>query len=42
VTDRIEGDAKKGPWTAQTGKDFLKKTAEGIPVVGKILKAFWG
>ena len=42
---RVSGDlqalAAQGPWRAQSGLDFVKKAAEEIPVVGKLLKALW-
>jgi len=42
VSDDLERLGKEGPWTEETGIDFLKKTAEGMPVVGGFLKALWG
>ncbi|MGE4233178.1 MAG: hypothetical protein AB7F43_07605 [Bacteriovoracia bacterium] len=42
VANEINRLGNEGPWTWESGRDFLKKTAEGIPVVGKFLKAIWG
>ena len=41
VSDNLKHLGKEGPWTEETGIDFLKKTAEGMPIVGGFLKALW-
>ena len=42
VSGELQTLSKDGPWTMRSGIDFVKKTAEEIPVVGKLLKALWG
>jgi tetratricopeptide (TPR) repeat protein len=41
VADRIERLANAGPWDSDTAHQFLKKWAEELPYVGKLLKAVW-
>ncbi len=41
VAARIERLAAAGPWDSDTAHQFLKKWAEDLPYVGKLLKAVW-
>lgn len=41
VSNEVEHLGTTGPWTETTGKDFIKKTVEEIPGIGKLFKAFW-
>ena len=42
IAQRLKALASQGPWTTQSGIDFVKKLAETLPVGGKLLKALWG
>ena len=42
IAQRLKALASRGPWTTQSGIDFVKKLAETLPVGGKLLKALWG
>ena len=41
IAQRLQSLGRQGPWTTQTGIDFLKKLAETVPGGGKLLKALW-
>lgn len=40
ITDKLNKLANEGPWTGQSGLDFINKVVEGIPLLGKLFKAF--
>lgn len=41
VSTDLQDLAETGPWGEPTGVDFVKRTAEEIPIVGKLFKALW-
>jgi hypothetical protein len=41
VAERIETLSGQGPWDGDTAREFLKKWAESLPGVGKLIKAVW-
>ncbi len=41
IAGALEDLAGQGPWGGDTAREFLKKWAENLPGVGKLIKAVW-